>query len=322
MDKAIRCLPRQNNPNLIVGLDRADDAGVYKLSSELAIVQTVDYITAIVDDPYTFGMVAAANSLSDIYAMGSKPVTAMNIIAFPVDTMDMSVMTQVLSGSLAKLNEAGVTLVGGHSVKDSELKYGLSITGIVHPDKVITKSTARAGDRLILTKPLGAGILTTALKAGMLSEETKARLNEQMVRLNNKAAAAMIDTEVSACTDITGFGLLGHACEMAENSKVAIEIFTGKVPIIPETLEFARMGLIPEGMYANQEFRVDMVKDGETDEDLLSVLYDPQTSGGLFISVPAEKAEALLASIRRGGDGEAAIVGQVVDKPEGQIILV
>ena len=322
MDKAIRCLPRQNSPNLIVGLDRADDAGVYKLSSELAIVQTVDYITAIVDDPYTFGMVAAANSLSDIYAMGSKPVTAMNIIAFPVDTMDMSVMTQVLSGSLAKLNEAGVTLVGGHSVKDSELKYGLSITGIVHPDKVITKSTARAGDRLILTKPLGAGILTTALKAGMLSEETKARLNEQMVRLNNKAAAAMIDTEVSACTDITGFGLLGHACEMAENSKVAIEIFTGKVPIIPETLEFARMGLIPEGMYANQEFRVDMVKDGETDEDLLSVLYDPQTSGGLFISVPAEKAEALLASIRRGGDREAAIVGQVVDKPEGQIILV
>jgi len=322
LEKAIRCLPCQNNPDLIVGLDRADDAGVYKLNSELAIVQTVDYITAIVDDPYTFGMIAAANSLSDIYAMGSKPVTAMNIIAFPSDTMDMSVMTQVLSGSLAKLNEAGVTLVGGHSVKDSELKYGLSITGVVHPDKVITKSTARAGDRLILTKPLGAGILTTALKAGMLSEETKARLNEQMVRLNNKAAAAMIDTEVNACTDITGFGLLGHACEMADNSKVAIEIFVGKVPIIPETLEFARMGLVPEGMYANQEFRVDMVKDGETDEDLLSVLYDPQTSGGLFISVPAEKAEALLASIRRGGDGEAAIVGQVVDKPEGQIILV
>lgn len=322
MEKVIRCLPRQNNPDLIVGLDRADDAGVYKLNSELAIVQTVDYITAIVDDPYTFGMIAAANSLSDIYAMGSKPVTAMNIIAFPTDTMDMSVMTQVLIGSLAKLNEAGVTLIGGHSVKDSELKYGLSITGIVHPDKVITKSTARAGDRLILTKPLGTGILTTALKAGMLSEETKARLSEQMMRLNNNAAAAMIDAEVNACTDITGFGLLGHACEMAENSKVAIEIFADKVPFIPETLEFARMGLVPEGMYANQEFRVDMVRDGGTDEDLLSVLYDPQTSGGLFISVPAEKAEALLASIRRGGDGDAAIVGQVVDKPEGQIILV
>ncbi|MCJ7769219.1 MAG: selenide, water dikinase SelD, partial [Dehalococcoidales bacterium] len=204
----MRCLPRQNDPNLIVGLDRADDAGVYKLSSELAIVQTVDYITAIVDDPYTFGMIAAANSLSDIYAMGGKPVTAMNIIAFPSDTMDISVMTQVLSGSIAKLNEAGVTLVGGHSVRNSELKYGLSVTGVVHPEKAITKSTARVGDRLILTKPLGTGILITALKAGLLKAETKARLTEQMVRLNNKAAMAMVDIGVSACTDITGFGLL------------------------------------------------------------------------------------------------------------------
>ncbi len=322
MDKAIRCLPRQNDPNLIVGLDRADDAGVYKLSSELAIVQTVDYITAIVDDPSAFGMIAAANSLSDVYAMGGRPVTAMNIIAFPSDTMDISVMTQVLSGSLVKLIEAEVTLVGGHSVRNSELKYGLSVTGVVHPERVITKSTARVGDRLILTKPLGTGILTTALKAGLLKAETKAKLTEQMVRLNDKAAMAMVDVGVNACTDITGFGLLGHTCEMAENSQVAVEIFVDKVPFIPETLEFARMGLVPEGMYANQEFRVDMVKDSETDEDLLSVLYDPQTSGGLLISVPAEKAEALLASIRQGGDGEAAIVGQVVDKPESQIILV
>ncbi len=307
---------------MIVGLDRADDAGVYRLSSELAIVQTVDYITAIVDDPYVFGMIAAANSLSDVYAMGGKPVTAMNIIAFPSDTMDISVMTQVLSGSLAKLNEAGVTLVGGHSVRNSELKYGLSVTGVVHPQKVITKSTARVGDRLILTKPLGTGILTTALKAGLLEAETKVRLIEQMARLNNKAAMAMVDIGVSACTDITGFGLLGHTCEMAENSQVAVEIFVDKVPFMPETLEFARMGLVPEGMYANQEFRLDMVKSSKIDEDLLSVLYDPQTSGGLIISVPADKAEALLTSIRRGGDEEAAIVGQVVDKPESHIILV
>jgi len=322
LDKAIRCLPRQNDPNLIVGLDRADDAGVYKLSRELAIIQTIDYITAIVDDPYTFGMIAAANSLSDVYAMGGKPITAMNIIAFPSDTMDMSVMTRVLEGSLTKLNEAEVTLVGGHSVRNSELKYGLSVTGVINPDKVITKSTARIGDRLILTKPLGAGILTTALKAGLLKTETKTRLTEQMARLNNKAAMAMVDTGVSACTDITGFGLLGHACEMAENSGVAIDISVSRVPIIPETLEFACMGLVPEGMYANQEFRDYMVKGNEIDEDLLSVLYDPQTSGGLFISVPAEKAEALLASIRQGGDKEAAIIGQVVDKPESQITLV
>jgi selenide,water dikinase len=305
-----------------VGLDRADDAGVYKLSDELAIVQTVDYITAIVDDPYTFGMIAAANSLSDVYAMGGKPITAMNIIAFPSDTMDISVMTQVLSGSLVKLTEAGVTLVGGHSVRNSELKYGMSVTGTVHPQKVITKSSARAGDRLILTKPLGTGILTTALKAGLLKTETKARLTRQMEKLNDKAAAAMVDIGVNACTDITGFGLLGHTCEMVENSGVAVEIFSDKVPFIPETIEFARMGLVPEGMYANQEFRMDMVKSNNTDEDLISILYDPQTSGGLIISVSAEKAEALLENIRQGGDEEAAIVGQVVDIPESHIILV
>jgi selenide,water dikinase len=318
----MRCLPRQTDPNLIVGLDLADDAGVYKLSSEQAIVQTVDYITAIVDDPYVFGMIAAANSLSDVYAMGSKPLTAMNIIAFPSDTMDISVMTQVLKGSLAKLREAGVTLVGGHSVRNSELKYGLSVTGVVHPKKVITKSTAEVGDRLILTKPLGTGILTTALKAGLLQAETKTRLTEQMVRLNNMAAKAMVDIGVNACTDITGFGLLGHTCEMAENSQVAIEIFINKVPFLPEALEFARMGLVPEGMYANQEFRLDMVKSNNVDEDLLSIIYDPQTSGGLLISVSAEKAEVLLARIQQDGDKEAAIIGQVVDKPKGYIILV
>ncbi len=298
-----------------------DDAGVYKLSNELAIVQTVDYITAIVDDPYIFGMIAVANSLSDIYSMGSKPITAMNIIAFPSDTMDISIMTQVLKGALVKLNEAGATLVGGHSVKDTELKYGLCATGVVHPEKVITKSAAKVGDKIILTKPLGTGIITTALKAGMLGEETKTKLSEQMVRLNEKAAQAMVDIGVNACTDITGFGLLGHTCEMAENSKVTIEIIADKVPFITEALEFARMGLVPEGMYANQEFRGDMVKDGVADEDLLSLLFDPQTSGGLLISVPAEKAELLLSDIWKGGDNKAAIIGRVIDKSESQIIL-
>ncbi len=322
LNKAICHLPRQNDPNLIVGLELADDAGVYKLNSELAIVQTVDFITAIVDDPYTFGMIAAANSLSDVYAMGAKPMTAMNIIAFPIDTMDISVMTQVLSGSLDKLNEAGVTLVGGHSVKNEELKYGLCITGIVHPEKVVTKSTAKVGDKLILTKPLGTGVLTTALKAGLLQAEIKDRLTEQMLRLNDKAAEAMVAMGADACTDITGFGLIGHACEMAENSGISIEIFCDKVPFIPEALEFARMGLVPEGRYANWEFRAHMVKDNQVDEDMLSILYDPQTSGGLLISIAPEKAEALLARIKQAGDSEAAIVGQVIDKPKSQIILV
>jgi len=316
------CLLRQDDPNLIVGLERADDAGVYKLNSELAIVQTVDLITAIVDDPYTFGMIATANSLSDVYAMGAKPLTAMNIIAFPSNSMDISVMTQVLKGALAKLNEAKVVLVGGHSIKDKELKYGLCITGIVHPEKVITKSATKIGDRLILTKPLGTGILNTALKAGMLQNETKARLTERMVKLNDKAAEAMVAMGVNACTDITGFGLIGHACEMAEKSGMSIEIFCDKVPFIPGTLEFARMGLIPEAMYANREFCVNMVEGSKVDDELLSILYDPQTSGGLLISVPPEKAEEMLSRIRQAGDEEAAIVGQVIDKPKSQIILV
>jgi selenide,water dikinase len=306
---------------LIVGLDKPDDAAVYKLSDDIAIVQTVDFITAIVDDPYSFGMITAANSLSDVYAMGGRPVTAMNIVSFPSETMDISVLTQVLSGALAKLNEAGVTLVGGHSVKNSELKYGLCVTGIVHPQKVVTKSEARVGDKLILTKPLGTGILTTALKAGLLQAETKARLTKQMVKLNDKAAEVMVSLGAHACTDITGFGLIGHACEMAENSGVAIELYLDKVPLIREVMQFAQMGLIPEGMYANEEFRAHMVEGSQADEDLMAILYDPQTSGGLFIAVSPEKADKLVEQIRQAGDEQAAIVGQVIDSPKSQIIV-
>lgn len=306
---------------MIVGLDKPDDAGVYKLSDELAIVQTVDFITAIVDDPYSFGMITAANSLSDVYAMGGRPVTAMNIVAFPSETMDISVLTQVLSGALAKLNEAGVTLVGGHSVKNTELKYGLCVTGIVHPQKVVTKSEAQVGDKLILTKPLGTGIMTTALKAGLVDEKTKTKLTEQMAKLNDKAAEVMVSLGAHACTDITGFGLIGHACEMAENSGVAIELYLDKVPFIREVMQFAQMGLIPEGMYANEEFRAHMVEGSQADEDLMAILYAPQTSGGLFIAVSPEKADKMVEQIRQAGDEQAAIVGQVIDSPKSQIIV-
>lgn len=306
---------------MIVGLEKADDAAVYKLSDELAVIQTVDLITAIVDEPYTFGMVAAANALSDVYAMGGKPVTAMNLVCFPTETMDISVMTQILSGALAKLNEAGVLLVGGHSVRNDDLKYGLCVNGVIHPQKVITKSEAKVGDKLILTKPLGTGILTTALKAGLLKDKTKARLTAQMVRLNDKAAAVMVSLGAHAATDITGFGLIGHACEMAENSGVSIELYSDKVPFIGEALEFGGQGLIPEGMFANWEFRAAMVESSQVDEELINILYDPQTSGGLLISVSPEKADEMLARIRKAGDGEAAIVGQVVDGPKSQIRL-
>jgi selenide,water dikinase len=282
----------------------------------------VDLITAIVDDPYTFGMIATANSLSDVYAMGAKPVTALSIVTFPSDTMDIAIMTQILKGALEKLNEAEVIMVGGHSVRNEELKFGLCITGTVHPDKVITKSSARAGDNLIITKPLGIGILNTALKAGRLEAGTQARMIQQMIRLNTRAAAIMTSMGVNAATDITGFGLIGHACEMAENSGVAIEIACDKVPFIEKALGFAGQGFVPEGMFANLEFRVEMLKKNQTDEDMLAVLCDPQTSGGLLISVAAEKAEVMLSRIRQAGDREAAIIGRVLDKPKSQIILV
>jgi len=282
----------------------------------------VDFITPIVDDPYSFGMIAAANALSDVYAMGGKPITAMNIVCFPSETMDISVLNQILRGALAKLNEADVALVGGHSVKDDELKYGLSVTGIIHPQRIITNSGAMAGDKLILTKPLGTGILNTAVKAGLVSDEIKTRLIEQMAQLNREASEVMVSMEAHACTDITGFGLIGHACEMAENSSVSIELCTDKVPFISEALQFAQMGIIPEGMYTNREFRILMVEGNLADEELMDVFYDPQTSGGLLIAVPPKSAEVMLTRLRKAGYKEAAIIGQLVSGAKSRIRLI
>lgn len=286
----------------------SDDAGVYKLTDDLAIVETVDLIAAIVDDPYTFGMIAAANGISDVYAKGGKPITAMNIVAFPSDTMDPLILGQILRGALDKLNEAGIALVGGHSVRNDEVRFGVAVTGIIHPDKVITKNGAQEGDCLILTKPLGTGILNTALKAGMLPADVRDRAVTQMGILNDKAGQAMVSVGVHACTDITGFGLLGHLAEMAETSGLSAEINAQAVPVIPEAREFAHMGLIPEGMYANWEFRAPMVDAEDIDEDTMAVLYDPQTSGGLLIAVAPEKEGAMTAALKKMGV-EAAVIG-------------
>ncbi len=305
-----------------MGLRRADDAGVYKLRDDLAIVQTIDFITPIVNDPYSFGMIAAANALSDIYAMGAKPIVAMNVVCFPSGTLDIEVLQRILGGALAKIDEAGVTLVGGHSIKDDELKYGLSVTGTVHPQKIITKSEAKPGDKLILTKPLGTGILSTALKAGRLGDKTLQKLTEQMAALNMKASQVMVSLGAHACTDVTGFGLLGHACEMAQNSGVAVELRCDSVPFISEVVDFAEMGLIPEGMYANREFRSDMIEsDGKVADFMLDIFCDPQTSGGLLISVSPLVADKMLDQLRQAGYKEAAIIGQVVDGPESKVIL-
>jgi selenide,water dikinase len=311
-----------SDPNLIVGMERAEDAGVYKLTDEIALIQTLDFFTPIVDDPYTFGQVAVTNALSDVYAMGGRALTAMNIVCFPVKKMDMSVLREILAGGLDKMREAGVVLVGGHSVEDDEIKYGLSVSGIVHPDKVILNTGARVGDKLVLTKPLGTGIINTALKGGMADEAAVAKAVECMAALNRKAAELMAEVEVHACTDVTGFGLLGHACEMVEGTDVGMVIYSSQVPLLPETENYAAIGLIPGGSIRNRDFRLHMIEPaaGVSDVSLL-ILFDAQTSGGLFISVPDAAAEPLVEKMRQQGIADAAIIGEVVAEPKGKIIV-
>jgi selenide,water dikinase len=309
--------------NVIVGLERADDAGVYKISDELALIQTVDFFTPIVDDPYGFGQIAAANALSDVYAMGGTPKTAMNLVAFPVKEMDLSVLRQIIQGGLDKLTEAEVVLIGGHSIEDKELKYGLSVTGFVHPSKVLTKKNLRPGDRLVLTKPLGTGIVNTAIKAGMASKELTDRVTRLMAELNREAAGIMTNFDVSACTDVTGFGLLGHLAEMVLGSGTSAKIYSDQVPVIAEALEFAAMGLIPAGAYKNREFRESMIAFADTvGRSRQDVLVDPQTSGGLLISVNSQQAEALVAALKDAGIEDAAQIGEVLSIPEEKIWVV
>lgn len=315
-------LPLISNPNLIVGMEHAEDAGVYQLTEDLAIVLSLDFFTPIVDDPYTFGQIAAANSLSDIYAMGGAPITAMNIICFPIKTMDISILQEVLRGGLDKMREAGVPLVGGHSVEDNEFKYGLSVTGTIHPQKIIYNKGARVGDKLILTKPLGTGIINTALKGGLADENSVAEAISCMSSLNKKAAELMTKVEVNGCTDVTGFGLLGHACEMIKGEDVGMILYSSNIPILPGTEDYAMMGLIPAGTIRNRDYSLHMIRRsaGVTDERLL-ILFDAQTSGGLLISVPALQSQSLLEMLHREGVKEAAIIGEIVAQPKGIIAI-
>lgn len=305
-----------------MGLESGDDAGVYKLSDELAIIQTIDFITPIVDDPYIFGQIAAVNSLSDVYTMGGKPITAMNVVCFPTKTQDISVLGEILRGGLDKLGEAGVALVGGHSIEDPELKYGLSVTGVVHPANLITKEGAQIEDKLIITKPLGTGIVSTALKGGMAGEEAVAHITASMITLNKRASELMLEAGAHACTDITGFGLLGHACGMIENSMVGIEINMAAIPVFPEVRGFAEMGLVPGGTHRNKEFRLNMIEQATMiGDDMWNVLFDPQTSGGLLISIASADADTLLENLHRHGIADAAIIGEVIEKPRGIITI-
>jgi selenide,water dikinase len=311
-----------SDENVIIGLDRADDAGVYKISDELALIQTVDFFTPIVDDPYWFGQIAAANALSDVYAMGGTPKTAMNLVAFPAGTMDLSVLRQIIQGGVDKLREAGVVLMGGHSIEDKEIKYGLSVTGVIHPDRVLAKKNMRPGDRLVLTKQLGTGIVNTAVKAGMVGEELSAAVTMLMATLNRDAARIMAGFDVSACTDVTGFGLLGHLAEMVIGSGCSARIDSALVPVIPEAGQFAEMGLIPAGAYKNREFRESMITiDSTVPRNLQDLLFDPQTSGGLLISVSGGQGAELVSALKNGGMAQAALIGEIVDDGQEKIFV-
>ncbi len=309
--------------NVIVGLERADDAGVYRISDEIALIQTVDFFTPIVDDPYDFGQIAAANALSDVYAMGGIPKTAMNLVAFPIKTMEVGILRRIIQGGIDKLTEAAVVLIGGHSIEDHELKYGLSITGVAHPNKILTKKGLRAGDRLILTKPLGTGIINTAIKAGMAPPELVERITRLMTALNRQAAETMAGFDVHACTDVTGFGFLGHLAEMVADSGCGVRIDAGRIPVIPQAFDYALTGLIPAGAYKNMEFRAPMIDfDAAVERVRRDVLFDPQTSGGLLIAVAARHADRLVSELQAAGTGEAAEVGEVLAGPAERIAVV
>ena len=316
------------DPNLIVGAETSDDAGVYRLTDEIALIQTLDFFTPIVDDPFSFGQITAANALSDVYAMGGRPILAMNILACPVKTMDVSVFREVIRGGLDKVQEAGALLVGGHSIEDAELKYGLSVTGVVHPDQVLLNAGARPGDRLILTKPLGIGILSTAIKGNLAGPEVEAAIVEVMVTLNRLAAEVTQEVrrcggEVHSCTDVTGFGLLGHLSEMLQSSGVAARIFGKQIPVLAGVRDFVDMGIIPEGAHVNRKHYAAAIVNRCAQQDWLElILADPQTSGGLLIAAPPDAAAAILHGLRAQGYSLAcADIGEIIAGAPGAIEL-
>lgn len=290
--KLLEDIKVHNDPNLLVGFDKSDDASVYRISDDLALVQTVDFFPPIADDPYVFGQIAATNAMSDIYAMGGEPKLALNIMAVP-KTMPKQTVHEILRGGYDKVYEAGALITGGHSIYDEEPKYGLAVTGFVHPDKVLTNANAQAGDVLLLTKPIGIGILTTAAKAELLSDEGNALAIRLMTTLNKSARDEMLHYRVHACTDVTGFSLLGHLLEMMQGSDKQAVVQVDGIDLIPEALEFSRMGILPEGMYRNRTFAGDAVDAGQTELAKQDMLFDPQTAGGLLIAVAQEDADAL-----------------------------
>jgi selenide, water dikinase len=333
-------LARQHDPNVLVGFDHADDAGVYQIGPETALVQTVDFFTPIVDDPYTFGQIAAANSLSDVYAMGGRPLTSLALVCFP-EKGDLAILEQILAGGLSKMMEAGCTVIGGHSIRDDETKFGYSVTGVVHPGRVLANGGAQPGDALLLTKALGTGVISTAIKKEKAKPEWIEAAVKSMATLNKVAVEVitanigMADPEswasmrapgatwkVHGLTDITGFGLIGHAREVARASNVSIQLFSDKIPLLPGAIECVREGFIPGGLKANREFAECVVEyQNQIADELKTLLFDPQTAGGLLISVAEREAQALQGALKKGGV-PAEYVGRVTEKGHSLIVVV
>lgn len=307
-------MPKQDDPNVLVGFNSVDDAGVYKINEDLALVQTVDFFPPIVDDPYDFGAIAAANSLSDVYAMGARPISALNIVGYPAGKVPLEALDQILKGGAEKAREANVAIIGGHTIKTREPIYGLAVVGTIHPQRIISNAGAKPGDSLILTKPLGTGIITTAIKKGLVDTDVIKRVVDVMASLNRHASESMLSVGVNACTDITGFGLLGHLCEMVQTSGVGARIYASRVGVIKPALELAKEKMVPGGTLANLKFAEERVDwdEGITNEEKL-ILCDAQTSGGLLISVPREREAALLEALISRGTSDAKTVGETVE---------
>ncbi|MCP4294637.1 MAG: selenide, water dikinase SelD [Proteobacteria bacterium] len=318
MSDLLSGLKRPDDPNLIVGFDTSDDAGVYKISSDIAMINTIDFITPPVDDPYWFGQIAAANSISDVYSMGGRPITALNVVMFPSKVLPMTLLKEILRGANDKVVEAGALIIGGHSVEDDEPKFGLSVNGVIHPDKVITNSNCKSGDSIVLTKRLGSGVLFNALRAGKISFDfMEKNVLNSLARLNDKAITTALKFDLHACTDVTGFGIAGHALEMSEGSQQKIRLFFSKLPFYEGSREMYKKGVTTLSNGANRRLSKDKlvykIRLSESEEELL---FDPQTSGGLLLSLPSNQAETLVKELSDSGV-QSAIVGETYEEGTG-----
>ena len=323
MSDALTAIRRPQDPNLLVGFDTSDDAAVYRLSDDIAVISTVDFITPPVDDPYWFGQIAAANALSDVYAMGGEPRTALNLVMFPSKILDIGVLKEILRGGCDKVCEAGASIAGGHSVDDNEPKYGLAVTGIVHPERILTNCGAKEGDALILTKPLGTGVLFNACRSGKLPWRDLELILPEVVALNKKAIEIASGFNIHACTDITGFGMIGHALEMAKGSRLQINLFYDKLPFYPNALQMYRKGETTGSNKANRKLADGYLKKGRgLSKEEEELLFDPQTSGGLLLSTPSAEAEELIAKLRKAGIETATQIGEVVASPQPYVFVV